>query len=284
MKHQYVGEDDPSAQYLRDVELLKANQLREAYPKEARSHAAMKRRAKTQGFVVHPEWDSFRGFLRDLGPAPFPEASIDRLDPSNRMYGADLRRWADKTEQTRNRASTIWVSLRGERRTLMQVAEQVAAPYSTIYAAHRRGETADQIADRYERRSQPSDEYRPAWIADQAFSEWKGEFRRWRRGLRYDVRAKVCPELFDAIMLSKSFNKAREASSINELVPDEYEDARAGKLGSLIRLRENGQDWIEHALRALAKHDRTLAARLWRVRLHRLYEYEAALLPLPPES
>lgn len=47
-------------------------------------------------------WASFEEFFKELGPKPFPSATLDRADP-NSNYGPGLCQWASKTIQAVNR-------------------------------------------------------------------------------------------------------------------------------------------------------------------------------------
>jgi hypothetical protein len=56
-----------------------------------------------RGIRVCEEWrGSFRAFLRDVGPAPTAEHSIDRIDV-NGMYDPSNVRWATRSVQVKNR-------------------------------------------------------------------------------------------------------------------------------------------------------------------------------------
>lgn len=288
MDQEYTGDPRFAPAFLNAVNTLTANELRKAYPKEARSYDRLKR-ARSDGFEVAPPWDApagFRDFLRDMGPAPNAEATVDRIDPEVRRYGPDLCRWASKSTQTRNRRNTVWVPWRGERVTLKDFADEVGIPYTTAHGALRRGDTPELIAERHcTSGSSPSGTYQPAWIKSEAhLALFRDEHERWRSTLRRSKRASGVPELFDAILLSKQLVVARANRAVDELSPDEYEAAANGKLGPHLRLRSYGVQWIEHALRALARHDRPLAAKLWVSRVHDLHLYELALLPPPPEQ
>jgi hypothetical protein len=55
-----------------------------------------------KGISVCPEWESFEQFYADLGRAPSPDHSIDRID-SKQGYSKENCRWLHKSEQSANR-------------------------------------------------------------------------------------------------------------------------------------------------------------------------------------
>ena len=56
-----------------------------------------------RGITVCPEWrNSFDAFLRDVGPRPSPDLSIDRIDVNGNYEPGNVR-WASRLIQSQNR-------------------------------------------------------------------------------------------------------------------------------------------------------------------------------------
>ncbi len=192
-----------SEELVGDLASLAPQALREKYRKEATSHRNMKRRCqKGRSRVLDPAWDDFRPFLRDMGPVPSPEHTIDRLDTALQRYGPGLVQWADKTTQTKNRVNTVWVDFRGQRLTASEFAKQIGRPYKTVYAALARGESPEQIAGPRPPRAgavwqHPFPDRAPAF--DRGYADW-------RPRLQHGYKHLASPEVFYLLVCYRSYS------------------------------------------------------------------------------
>jgi hypothetical protein len=252
-----------AACFEQDLIELKAQPLRRKYPGEASSHANMKRRCLSGNFELDPAWNDFRDFLRDMGPRPSAEATLDRVDPDVARYGPGLVRWASKQEQTVNRRNTRWVDFEGRRMTLQQFADHVERPYSTVHSALERGVAPEEIY----RRNRPSQfsycppryEGDPVGLAD-----WYARFEKWKKLARSDRRALATPEVWDIVGVSLALGQAETwlgRKGLYELAPDDdafREELLASRQGWIWR---SAPGWIDQAISALAAKDPKLAQR-----------------------
>jgi hypothetical protein len=77
-----------------------------------------------RGITVCDRWkDSPENFLADMGPKPSPKHELDRID-NDRGYEPSNCRWVTRSENDRNRRSTVWVTFDGERRRWADLCEQ----------------------------------------------------------------------------------------------------------------------------------------------------------------
>lgn len=102
-----------------------------------------------RGIKVCNRWlESFENFFEDMGYAPTPKHSIDRIDV-NGDYSPENCRWATPKQQANNTRFNKYVIFNGEKMTLHQVADATGVDYLRLW-------------DRYSRRG---------WELDRAINE-----------------------------------------------------------------------------------------------------------------
>lgn len=92
-----------------------------------------------RGIRVCERWHDFRKFLEDIGARPSLQHTIDRID-SDGHYEPSNCRWATKDQQSSNTRRNVYVTLDGERMTLMQASDKVrVVSYTTALTRIRSG-------------------------------------------------------------------------------------------------------------------------------------------------
>lgn len=81
---------------------------------------------------MHPAWLQFPAFLADVGPRPFPKATLERMDNDGHYEPGNVR-WATRKEQARNQRKNRLVTVRGRTQPIAAWAEQVGLRPSTIH-------------------------------------------------------------------------------------------------------------------------------------------------------
>lgn len=85
-----------------------------------------------RGIRVCPEWDaSFEAFLRDVGPRPSDDHSLDRID-NDRGYEPGNVRWAPSAIQNRNKRSFNFYEYEGDMLTMPQIADRTGIPLDRL--------------------------------------------------------------------------------------------------------------------------------------------------------
>lgn len=109
-----------------------------AYSREYNIWAMMKQRCRNpkaanyvnygaKGVTVDPCWDRFADFFKDVGPAPSPQHTLDRV---NNALGYTPRncRWADVPTQQNNRTNGRHFEYEGQQLSAPQLARMVGIP------------------------------------------------------------------------------------------------------------------------------------------------------------
>lgn len=91
-----------------------------------------------RGIRVCSSWMSFENFLRDMGPKPFPKATIERKD-GTADYCPGNCRWASPKEQARNTRSNHRMTFLGKTQCLAAWAEELGIPEARIFARKKLG-------------------------------------------------------------------------------------------------------------------------------------------------
>lgn len=86
-----------------------------------------------RGITICKAWQkSFATFLRDVGPRPGPEYSIDRRN-NNGPYSPKNCYWATAQQQARNRRSSVFVTIHGVRMLLIEACEKYEVNYTKAH-------------------------------------------------------------------------------------------------------------------------------------------------------
>ena len=91
-----------------------------------------------RGIKVCERWENYLHFLADMGRKPTKSHSLDRID-NDGDYTPENCRWATKSEQTKNRSTTVWLEHEGKKMLVQDWANEVGLPYTTLYARLRNG-------------------------------------------------------------------------------------------------------------------------------------------------
>lgn len=76
-------------------------------------------------------WASFQDFLKDMGPRPGPQYSIDRID-NNGHYRKENCRWATQAEQMNNMSRNHVLTFNGATRSLSEWSKVTGLNYGTL--------------------------------------------------------------------------------------------------------------------------------------------------------
>lgn len=149
--------DDHQAMLLADLDNLSMMQLRNKYRGESSTHSNMLARAKSKGAKIHPDFHTFRDFLRYVGPKPTQKASLDRIDNNDPEYAPGKVRWADRKTQNNNKGDSLSFHCRntGRHYTTSQLAKKQKITPTAIRNRRSHGWTDAEIISGHRLDQQP---------------------------------------------------------------------------------------------------------------------------------
>jgi hypothetical protein len=144
-------------QAIADVKLFRekkitATELRKKYKKTYTNWTGMKQRCKGNlqkgepPIFLHQSLSHFADCLELMGPRPYPDWSIDRIDHTG-SYEPDNVRWADKKTQSRNRSNTVFMTVNGVKKPLTAYAEENGVDPSLYRQRKRLGWSDEEIIE-----------------------------------------------------------------------------------------------------------------------------------------
>lgn len=86
-----------------------------------------------RGITVCERWHTFDLFFSDMGAAPSPSHSIERLD-NERGYEPGNCKWATPKEQRRNQRRAVLIEFAGKSQTPMEWATETGISHKRIHA------------------------------------------------------------------------------------------------------------------------------------------------------
>lgn len=96
-----------------------------------------------KGITICRRWnDSFPAFLEDMGPKPDSLSTIERKNP-DLGYSPDNCLWASKSDQTKNKTNSIFVTVNGQKLSLKQAAIVLGVKYNTAHKRYKMGKNLD---------------------------------------------------------------------------------------------------------------------------------------------
>ena len=95
------------------------------------------------GIGVCKAWQTFQGFIADMGEAP-ADLTLERIDNS-KGYSPDNCKWATYAEQSRNRSSSKNLTLNGKTQVAADWMAELSLTHDQIYKRIRRGWSDEEV-------------------------------------------------------------------------------------------------------------------------------------------
>ncbi len=139
------------------------------------------RRYIENGIVMCERWEKFENFLEDMGVCPEDKYSVDRIDNS-KGYEPGNCRWANRSEQQRNKTTNRMVTYDGRTMPASAWAEELGMGLSTLTSRLDNGWTVERTLTTPEgfRRGRGTPQTRDRILEykgrEQTLEEWAKEF------------------------------------------------------------------------------------------------------------
>lgn len=98
-----------------------------------------------RGITVDSNWNTFEGFLKDMGERP-DGMTLDRRN-TNGPYSKENCRWATNIEQQNNKTDNHRIEYNGAVYSPQQLASELSIPVHTVYSRLSRGFTPEEICN-----------------------------------------------------------------------------------------------------------------------------------------
>ena len=85
-----------------------------------------------RGITICDQWNSFHGFLADMGERP-DDTTLDRID-FNGNYEPSNCRWATDSVQRNNKRTSHFIEYAGEKKTISQWADDLEINMHSLYS------------------------------------------------------------------------------------------------------------------------------------------------------
>jgi len=92
-----------------------------------------------RGIKVCDRWLNFELFYKDVSPSYKPDLSLDRFPDNNGDYEPNNFRWANRSQQARNMRSNRFLTINGDKKTVVEWCEIYNVSKKCIYVRLKRG-------------------------------------------------------------------------------------------------------------------------------------------------